>query len=260
MYPELFSIGDITIRTYGLMTLLGATLGYLYGVNTAHKELGIEKYKLRNLTVIIILSAFIGGKLFFFLEDPEFYFNSFDNIKRNFKTGYVFYGSLLFSIPTIVWYFRIQKWPFWPMMDILAIIACITHGTGRLGCFFNGCCHGTETDLPWAVIYSDPLCQAPLHTALHPTQLYAAALIFSILVLLLILKKRKKFAGRLFFIYIVLYAAGRSILEIFRGDVERGFVIDNVLSHSQFISIIIIAIAVMAYFKIKIDTAIHVKK
>lgn len=252
MHPELFKIGDFTIHTYGFMIMIGASLGFLYMASVSRKELGIAWDKIQNLAILVILSAFVGGKLFFYLEDPGYYFSSLDNMKRNFRTGFVFYGSLLFAVPLIVWYFKKEKWPLWPLMDRLAITACIIHGMGRLGCFFAGCCHGIPTEMPWGVTFSDPVSQAePLHTALHPTQLYSAFLIFSIMTILLMFKRHKRFEGQLFFIYIILYATGRGIIEVFRGDEARGYIIDGVLSHSQFISIVVIIITVIAYLKFK---------
>ncbi|MEP5611567.1 MAG: prolipoprotein diacylglyceryl transferase [Cyclobacteriaceae bacterium] len=251
MHPELFSIGDFTIHSYGFMIMVGASLAFFYMSHAAKKDLGIEREKIQNLAILIIISAFVGGKLFFYLENPGFYFDSISNLKKNFRTGFVFYGSLLFVIPVAVWYFKKEKWPVWAMLDRLAITACILHGIGRLGCFFAGCCHGIESDLPWAVTFSHLASQAPLNTALHPTQLYSSTLIFSILTLLLMLKRHNRFEGQLFFIYIILYATGRSLIEIFRGDEARGFIIEDVLSHSQFISIIVISVAVWAYLKFK---------
>ncbi|MEQ9402145.1 MAG: prolipoprotein diacylglyceryl transferase [Cyclobacteriaceae bacterium] len=251
MHPELFNIGNFTIHTYGFMIMLGASLGYFYMARSANKDLGIEKDKIQHLAILVIISAFIGGKLFFYMENPGYYFSSYGNLSRNFRTGFVFYGSLLFAIPITVWYFRKQKWPLWPMLDRLAITACIIHGTGRLGCFFAGCCHGIETDVPWAVTFTDPLSQAPLHTGLHPTQLYSSAMVLSILVLLLMFKRHERFQGQLIFVYVMLYAAGRSVIEIFRGDEERGFIIDGVLSHSQFISIIVISVTALIYLRMK---------
>lgn len=252
MHPELFNIGNFTIHTYGFMIMLGAMFGFLYMSHTVKKELGIEKDKIQNLAILIIISAFVGGKLFFFLEDPGYYFSSWQHIKKNFRTGFVFYGSLLYAIPVVIWYFRKEKWPVWPFLDRIAIVACIIHGMGRLGCFFAGCCHGVPTDVPWGVTFTDPISQAePLHTPLHPTQLYSATLIFSILIILLMFKRHKRFEGQLFFIYIILYATGRGIIEIFRGDEARGYIIENVLSHSQFISIIVIAITAVVYWKFK---------
>ncbi len=249
MHPELFTIGNFTIHTYGFMIMIGAVFGYLYMSHTVKKELGIPKDKIQNLAIIVILAAFIGGKFFFYLEKPEYYFNPPSNMFKNFRTGFVFYGSLLFAIPATIWYFRKEKWPVWPMMDRLAITACIIHFCGRLGCFFAGCCYGVPTESFLGVTFSDPESQAePLNTALHPTQLYEATLIGSILVLLYMLKRHDRLTGTLFFVYVILYASGRSIIEIFRGDVRRGYVIEGILSHSQLISILLIIFAIGYYF------------
>jgi phosphatidylglycerol:prolipoprotein diacylglycerol transferase len=52
----------------------------------------------------------------------------------------------------------------------------------------------------------------------------------------------------------MLYAVGRGIVEIFRGDIRRGFIIEDILSHSQFISLIIIAVAIGAYYQLNRKT------
>ena len=117
-----------------------------------------------------------------------------------------------------------------------------------MGCFFAGCCYGLPTEMPWGVTFTDAESQVkPLHTALHPTQLYESFFLLSILGFLLLFKKHQRFQGQLFMIYLMLYAVGRGVIEIFRGDLRRGFIIEDVLSHSQFISIVIIAIALWTY-------------
>lgn len=231
---------------------MGAIAGYFYMSTSVRKEMGIAPEKIQNLAILVIIAAFVGGKLFFYFEKPGYYFHPMSNMFKNFRTGFVFYGSLLVAVPTVVWYFRKQKWPVWPMLDHIAITACIIHAFGRMGCFFAGCCHGKPTDSFLGVTFTDAESQAePLHTPLHPTQLYDAFQIIAILIILLMLKRHKRFEGQLFLVYIVLYAIGRSIVEIFRGDVSRGFIIDNVLSHSQFISILIILGAIWAYTYLK---------
>jgi phosphatidylglycerol:prolipoprotein diacylglycerol transferase len=115
-----------------------------------------------------------------------------------------------------------------------------------------GCCYGLPTDSFLGVVFTNPVCQAnPLNTSLHPTQLYEAGFIFIILITLLFLKNRKQFDGQLFLIYLIMYAVGRAIVEIFRGDLERGFLIKDYLSNSQFISLLIIAGALYFYVKLR---------
>lgn len=249
MHPEFIELGGITIHTYGFMIMIGAILGYIYLSQTAKRELGISPEKIQNLAIMLILAAFIGGKFLFYLEKPSYYFHPPSNMFKNFRTGFVFYGSLLFAIPTVVWYFRKNKWPLWPMLDRISITACIVHACGRLGCFFAGCCYGLPTAGGWGLTFTDPISQAePLNTPLHPTQLYEFFMISGIGLTLFMLKRYKRLEGRLIFVYISLYAIGRSITEMFRGDVRRGFIIEGMLSHSQFISILIVLGSVAAYF------------
>ncbi len=251
MHPELFTVGNFTVHTYGFMIMIGAVLGFLYFAITVKKELGIEREPVQNLAILVIVSAVIGGKIFFYLEDPGYYFSSWDHLKHNFRTGFVVYGSLIFATPIVIWYFRKYQWPVWPLLDRVAISACLIHGTGRLGCFFAGCCHGVGTDVPWAVTFTNGASQAPLHTPLHPTQLYAVAMIYGILMILWMFRRHQRFEGQLFFIYIILYAIGRAIIEVFRGDEERGYIMEEVLSHSQFISLLVIGLMTWVYVRFK---------
>ena len=44
--------------------------------------------------------------------------------------------------------------------------------------------------------------------------------------------------GAFFWLYVLLYSITRGIIEIWRGDLVRGFVIPGVLSTSQFIGVL----------------------
>jgi phosphatidylglycerol---prolipoprotein diacylglyceryl transferase len=135
------------------------------------------------------------------------------------------------------------------------------HGFGRIGCFMAGCCYGIPTDRFLGVIFTDEKCQAePLNTSLHPTQLYEATLIFCIMAALWLFKSRKKFDGQLFLLYLIAYAFGRGLLELFRGDIQRGFIIEDVLSNSQFISMIVISVTIFFYIKLKRNSNLLTRK
>ncbi|MFT5954596.1 MAG: phosphatidylglycerol:prolipoprotein diacylglycerol transferase [Cyclobacteriaceae bacterium] len=248
MYPILFDLGSLSIHTYGFMIMLGALFGYLYMSYAVKKDLGIDSGNVQTLAIWIIFAAFVGGKLFFYFERPEYYFNPPSNMLKSFRQGFVFYGSLIFAVPVAIWFFRKNKWPVWAFMDRLAIAATIVHIFGRMGCFFAGCCYGLPTDKAWGVAFTDELSQAkPLGAHLHPTQLYEVLNILIIMVVLFMFKRHKRFEGQLFFIYVILYSIGRSIVEIYRGDLRRGFIIEDILSHSQFIALLLIAATLGAY-------------
>ncbi|HZY80176.1 MAG TPA: prolipoprotein diacylglyceryl transferase [Cyclobacteriaceae bacterium] len=249
MHPILFEAGPITIYSYGFLIALGAGLGFTYMWRQSKKEFGITFDQANTLFIILIVAGVVGGKLFMVFEDPSHYLKNPGKLISS--SGFVFYGSLLFCIPTMLWFFRKNKLPVLAMLDIMAIVTCIVHGFGRLGCFMAGCCYGVPTDSWLGVIFTDPVCQAkPLNTPIHPTQLYESTFIFMLMTGLFILKARKKFDGQVFLVYLVVYAIGRSIIETFRGDIDRGFVIKDILSNSQFISLLMAATAVYFYVKL----------
>src|SRR5262249_55983215 len=100
--------------------------------------------------------------------------------------------------------------------------------------------------VPWAVTFTNPLAAAnvgtPLNIPLHPTQLYEAAAELLILVILLATERKgRPFAGRTFWLYMLLYAISRYVIEIYRGD-PRGTV--GMFSTSQFISILLAPLAI----------------
>lgn len=249
MKPVIVEFLGLTVHAYGLLIVIGGYMAYFFLSRAAKKEFDIAPEKISNLVFIIAAAAFIGGKVLFYLEDPSYYFGNPSNMFKNIGAGFVFFGSLLFAVPSTIWYFRKNKWPIIPMLDLLAITAVIVHGFGRVGCFLAGCCHGIPTDSWVGVTFTDPMCQAePLNTPLHPTQLYAVFMLASFFLFLNWFRKRKQFHGQVFLIYIMLYSIGRSIIEVFRGDEARGFIIGDWFTHSQFISLCIFTVAAVTYF------------
>ncbi|HEX2520761.1 MAG TPA: prolipoprotein diacylglyceryl transferase family protein, partial [Terriglobia bacterium] len=63
--------------------------------------------------------------------------------------------------------------------------------------------------------------------------------------------KRKQFDGQVFVLYIALYSSTRFVIEFFRGDVERGFVMGGLLSTSQSISLALILAAIVLFFYLR---------
>lgn len=248
MHPVLFEIGSITVYSYGFMIALGVIAAVAYMFFQGRKDVSLTFDQAHTLFLVIFVAAFIGGKVFLLLENPSVYLS--DPTLLFTGSGFVFYGSFLFAIPAMLWFFKKHKLNTYKMLDVMAIVTCIVHMFGRIGCFLAGCCYGKPTDGPLGVTFTNEACQAPLNTPLIPTQLLEAGFIFLIMIALLIIKARyQKFYGQLFLLYLILYAIVRSVLEIFRGDVARGFIIDGYLSHSQCIALLVVIVTCYVYVR-----------
>jgi phosphatidylglycerol:prolipoprotein diacylglycerol transferase len=245
MYPRLFELGPITVYTYGVLLAAAYLLGLKFAMVRA-KAIGLDAVRVLDLGIYIIISALVGAKLLLLVTD----FRSFRADPRELLTlarsGGVFYGGLILAVLVALWYIRRAGLPLWTTCDVFAPGIALGHVVGRFGCFFAGCCYGKPTTLPWGITFSDPFAAAnvgtPLGVHLHPTQLYEAGAEGLILLgLLLTEKKGRPYPGRTFWLYILLYAVTRFIIEYFRGD-ERGTV--GIFSTSQFISILLVPLAI----------------
>ena len=246
MYPVLFEAGGISLYSYGFMIALGSMAGVAYMAIQGKRDVGLSFDQANLLFLAICLAAFVGGKVFLVFENFSYYLAHPGKLLTG--SGFVFYGSFLFAIPTMFLFFKKNKLPTYAMLDVMAVTTCLVHMFGRIGCFMAGCCYGKLTDSVLGVTFTDSTCQAqPLHTPLHPTQLYEASYIFVVMVILLVLRRRKKFYGQLFLVYLMLYAIGRFLLEYLRGDTGRGFVVDNYISNSQFVAVVILVTVTVVY-------------
>ena len=62
MYPNLFSIGPLTIHTYGFFVALGFAVAFLITLRIG-KAQGIKSQQVTDIFFIVILMAIIGSRL-----------------------------------------------------------------------------------------------------------------------------------------------------------------------------------------------------
>jgi len=234
----------ITVYAYPVCILLGSLIAITY---LRKKEDDIKHYFFSvNMVFIILLSAFIGGKLFLFFEKPHYYINTPAHIKEIISSGYVFYGSFIMCIISIILYLKMNKISILKSLDIIVLSTLILHAFGRFGCFLAGCCYGKTFTFGMIFPKSYP-------HKVHPTQLYEVSFLIIVFFILNRYYKTKRFHGEVFILYVMSYAIGRFIIEFFRGD-NRGFLINNYVSHSQSIALILILTSSMMWIKLKNKT------
>ena len=246
MHPILFELGPATIYTYGVLLASAYLLGLKFAMVRAAKR-GLDEARVLDLGIYIIISALVGAKLLLVVTDAKTFLSNPAELLSLARSGGVFYGGLILAVAVAFWYIRKVGLPFWTTTDVFAPGIALGHVVGRIGCLFAGCCWGKPTDVPWAVTFTSPYAAAnvgtPLNVPLHPTQLYDAGAEALILLLLLSTEKRgRAYAGRTFWLYMLLYAVSRFVIEFYRND-PRGTVL--IFSTSQFISLVLAPLAIV---------------
>jgi len=248
MHPVLFRIGNFTVYSYGILVALGFAAGITWAYFSARRE-GIDASQILDLSFYIVLSAVVGSRLFYVLIEYKDYLGKPLQIFKIWEGGLVFYGGLILAGITGTWYILHHRLPHWKVMDIFAPGIALGHAIGRLGCFSAGCCYGKVCHCSFGVVLKDPRSLARLGVPLYPTQLISSLTLFIIFVILVLVSRRKKFDGQVFWTYILIYALARFGIEFLRGD-PRGFTIPGLISTSQGISLVLIPVSI--YFLVRL--------
>lgn len=246
MHPVLFHIGNFAFPTYGLFAVLAFLATLLLTRHYAGVE-GLDRKETMDAVFFTIVAGFVGARVLEAIINWERLLSAPQTFL--FSTG-VFMGGLISAVAFAIFWFRRKGIPYLVGLDIIGMVAALVIGVGRWGCFASGCCWGTPTDLPWAVTF--PALARRIHAGLpevplHPTQIYLSLNSLAILGILALAYRRKRFNGQIVLLYLMLYGVSRFLLEYLRGDAVRRFVIEGVLSTSQFLSILVVAAAMVTY-------------
>jgi phosphatidylglycerol:prolipoprotein diacylglycerol transferase len=161
MLQELFRIPglDLPVYGYGVMLVIGFFAGLALAKFLARRS-GLDPEVFVNAALIALVTGVIGARLSHVLENlreftrPELgVAGNLANVFNMRSGGLTYYGGFLLAFPCTVLYGVHKKVPIRTGMDIIAPCVMIGLGFGRIGCFLNGCCHGAECNLPWAVTF-----------------------------------------------------------------------------------------------------------
>ena len=220
MHPVLFKIGPYSVYSYGAMLAL-AFLVCSFLAKRRAASIGMDGEKILDLTVLLIMSGVIGGRIMFVVLDLEYFKTRPLDIFKLWEGGLVWYGGLILAVISGAVFLRIYKMPILKTADLMMPYVALGQAIGRIGCFLNGCCYGKTPALP--------------------TQLFESAAMF---IVYLILRRRVPSNGRTFFLYLILYSVFRFFNEFIRGD---NMLAVMGLTFSQFISVIIFTAAAILW-------------
>ena len=253
MYPFLFEIPGTSLRipAYGFCLMMSFLVGYLFMQQQFRKRAPDQVETIVGVFPWIVISALTGSRLFHVIfERPTFYLKNPIAIFHLWNGGHAFYGGLIAAILASYLYCKLNKISFLWFADVGICSVALAQVLARIGCFLAGCCWGKACQLPWAVTFTHPETAAGLtHIPLHPTQLYQATANLLTFFVCLYFLKRKRFNGEILICYGIVYSLGRFLVEIFRADHSRGFLIQDILSIPQFISLLIFTASVILLIK-----------
>ncbi len=223
--PVLVSFGPFAVRWYALAYVAGFLLGWRQCMALAAKNVRLPRPKdYDDFLVWAVVGTIIGGRLGYVLfYQPDHYGGNPLAAFKVWEGGMSFHGGMLGVILAALLFVRSRKIPFFAFSDLLAVVAPIGLGLGRLANFINGELYGRVTEAPWGVLFPRGG-DAPR----HPSQLYEAALEGVLLYMILFFLSRfsvvRRREGMLSGLFLALYGLFRFGVEFLREpDAQLGF-------------------------------------
>jgi prolipoprotein diacylglyceryltransferase len=255
MRPEL----ALLLARHGLPTWLApdyATMVGIAGVLGAWLVLGLAERDRADVRVqarallLAYVAALLGGYVFEWLRavPDAIATRSVDPIVF---AGRAAYGGLIFGLVTPAIYLRRKEQSIAAFLDRATIAMGIAYGAVRTGCFLEGCDYGRPTSSIVGVRFPAGSLAADAHAAhgwvpagapslpVHPTELYEAGVGLLATAIAFVWLRRGRRDGAAITAWLATYAVGRFLLELLRGDVERGLY--ATLSTAQWVSLAILA-------------------
>lgn len=258
MHSELFSIGGLVIRGYGLMMALGFVLGLLSWVGLG-KRSGRDFTYCSDLLFWTMVSGIAGARAVYVLFEWDYYREHPLLIFRIDQGGLVFYGGFLFAGLALAVFARRHHESLVSLLDFSLTSVPLAHAFGRIGCFLNGCCFGRPCSGPLGVTFpaESPVVWhqvtfgliprgAARSLPVHPVQLYEAALNLLLYGVLVWHYRRGPREGSTTALYLLAYAVIRFTTETFRGDDRLRWLGLSVSQHAS-IGLFLTGVGVLAW-------------
>ena len=243
-------IGNFEIRFYGIIIAIGFILGYLMIANEA-KRTGQDAELYLDYMLFLVIPAILGARIYYVLFSLDDYIKEGRSVGETIKGmlnirngGLAIYGGVIAGIITLIIFAKVRKQKVMLMLDTCAMGLLVGQICGRWGNFFNREAFGAYTDNLFAMaipvesfggknyllnkVNSGIITQDMIDNVaqfdgkefvqVHPTFLYES--LWNVLVLLVIFmyRRKKKFDGEIFALYLWGYGLGRVWIEGLRTD------------------------------------------
>jgi phosphatidylglycerol---prolipoprotein diacylglyceryl transferase len=243
LYPTLFTLGEIGIRSSVVFLVLGIIAGILLGWREA-RRVGISDREFHLYWISAIPLALLFGVLNGLIFRVGFW-NALDNLEHALSNGLVSFGA---ALGLLLWgyllFSKLSKFkkPIGLVLDTISLILPLILGIYRIGCLLNGCCHGLETDSIFGIVLPGAF---GIWAKRFPTQIMLMVFNFALFAWLWSRREKKAFEGSLTFSFLIIYSFGRLLIDSLR-TLPR---VLGPFSLHQLTSIAILLITIYIYFE-----------
>ncbi|GMV36747.1 MAG: prolipoprotein diacylglyceryl transferase [Fimbriimonadales bacterium] len=238
MYPILFEVFGVPVRSYGLMLVLGFILAIVLAWRRGPKY-GADLDTILDLGVVLLVAGVIGARIGWVVQEWSSYRDDPISVLYIWQGGLTYFGGLAAGVLAGIWYARRRKISFWRWADLCAPSIALGYAITRIGCFLNGCCYGSPTDLPWACTFRTANGLTPPS---HPSQLYATVSNLIIVGVLLWWDRKDGKQGQIFWGFLLLHGLYRFLYEFTRAGTTSTYLIQDLLTDAQAVALVVILI------------------
>lgn len=252
--PVLVKLGDFEIRYYGLFYAISFIIAYFLIFHLAkQRKLDISRDDVSDLVVYLIAGIILGARIVYIIfYNFGFYLSNPLEIFAVWHGGLSFHGGMIGAVVSALLFCRKKKLGFYDIADIVVFPVAIGLAIGRIGNFMNGELYGRLTNSGLCIDYSkNKFLDSIPEGCRHPSQIYESAKNILIFASLWFLKNKNLPKGFLFWSFITLYGALRTIAEIFRQpDAQLGFIFGG-FTMGQLLSIPLFIIGAYMLIRLK---------
>ena len=227
------SIFGFSIAYYGIVIVTGMMIAIWIAQREA-KRTGQNPEQYLDLAMIGIAAGILGARIYYVIFAWDYYKDDLLSIFNIRQGGLAIYGGIIGACIAVVIYSRKKKQNFSLLMDTASMSIVFGQIMGRWGNFFNREAFGDYTNnlfamqLPVSAVRANEITlkmwdhvvtvNGVEYIQVHPTFLYESLWNVGVLLFLFWFRKRKKFNGEVFLMYLIGYGLGRIWIEGLRTD------------------------------------------
>lgn len=234
--PEIFSLGPVHVRWYGLLFAVGFLFGYYHGEKMFKSE-NIDLKWLESLFIYLIVATVIGARLGHVLFYGWDYYSQHPiEILYVWQGGLASHGGTL-GILLALWYWskKVSKRSILWVLDRVVVPTALVAALIRFGNLMNSEIYGIPTTMPWGFIFE----RNQETVAKHPTQIYESLsylVTFGVMLYMYWKTKAKDYQGLIFGVFFTMIFGARFFIEYIK-EVQESFEKGMSLNMGQWLSI-----------------------